>query len=128
MPLNGTPLDVDETGDDITLIVRVPLDEPTLKRILAEPKNALVKQYHRLFEMESIALSFAEEALSAIARKAIAQDRCARPALDHGEHSARHHVRPAEPRGSRGSGDLEAGRGWNRAAALYLCRTLNSNR
>jgi ATP-dependent Clp protease ATP-binding subunit ClpX len=38
---------------------------------LVEPKNALVKQYHRLFEMESIALSFAEEALSAIARKAI---------------------------------------------------------
>jgi ATP-dependent Clp protease ATP-binding subunit ClpX len=47
------------------------LDEPTLKRILVEPKNALVKQYHRLFEMESIKLSFAEEALSAIARKAI---------------------------------------------------------
>jgi hypothetical protein len=47
------------------------LDEPTLKRILVEPKNALVKQYHRLFEMESIELSFAEEALGAIARKAI---------------------------------------------------------
>jgi ATP-dependent Clp protease ATP-binding subunit ClpX len=47
------------------------LDEPTLKRILVEPKNALVKQYHRLFEMESIKLSFAEETLSAIARKAI---------------------------------------------------------
>jgi ATP-dependent Clp protease ATP-binding subunit ClpX len=38
---------------------------------LVEPKNALVKQYHRLFEMESIDLSFAEEALGAIARKAI---------------------------------------------------------
>ena len=47
------------------------LDEPTLKRILVEPKNALVKQYRRLFEMESIDLSFAEEALGAIARKAI---------------------------------------------------------
>jgi ATP-dependent Clp protease ATP-binding subunit ClpX len=47
------------------------LDEPTLKRILVEPKNALVKQYHRLFEMESIKLTFAEEALAAIARKAI---------------------------------------------------------
>jgi ATP-dependent Clp protease ATP-binding subunit ClpX len=47
------------------------LDEPTLKRILVEPKNALVKQYHRLFEMESIELTFAEEALGAIARKAI---------------------------------------------------------
>ena len=47
------------------------LDESTLKRILVEPKNALVKQYHRLFEMESIDLSFADEALGAIARKAI---------------------------------------------------------
>src|ERR1700691_2913170 len=47
------------------------LDELTLKRILVEPKNALVKQYRRLFEMESIDLSFAEEALGAIARKAI---------------------------------------------------------
>jgi ATP-dependent Clp protease ATP-binding subunit ClpX len=47
------------------------LDEATLKRILVEPKNALVKQYHRLFEMENIALSFAEEALGAIARKGI---------------------------------------------------------
>src|ERR1700733_3132956 len=47
------------------------LDEPTLKRILVEPKNALVKQYHRLFEMESIKLTFAEEALAAVARKAI---------------------------------------------------------
>jgi ATP-dependent Clp protease ATP-binding subunit ClpX len=47
------------------------LDEPMLKRILLEPKNALVKQYQRLFEMESIDLTFAEEALGAIACKAI---------------------------------------------------------
>jgi ATP-dependent Clp protease ATP-binding subunit ClpX len=47
------------------------LDEPTLKRILLEPKNALVKQYQRLFEMESIDLRLAEEALGAIARRAI---------------------------------------------------------
>jgi len=46
-------------------------DESTLKRILLEPKNALVKQYQRLFEMESVDLSFAEEALGAIAHKAI---------------------------------------------------------
>jgi ATP-dependent Clp protease ATP-binding subunit ClpX len=38
---------------------------------LVEPKNALVKQYRRLFEMESIELSFAEDALGAIAHKAI---------------------------------------------------------
>jgi ATP-dependent Clp protease ATP-binding subunit ClpX len=47
------------------------LDEPALKRILVEPKNALVKQYQRLFEMENVNLSLAEEALGAIARKAI---------------------------------------------------------
>jgi ATP-dependent Clp protease ATP-binding subunit ClpX len=47
------------------------LDETALKRILVEPKNALVRQYRRLFEMESINLSFAEEALSGIAHKAI---------------------------------------------------------
>src|SRR3989449_162963 len=47
------------------------LDELALKRILREPKNALVKQYQRLFEMESIDLTLAEEALGAIARNAI---------------------------------------------------------
>src|SRR6266545_4385204 len=47
------------------------LDEPSLELILTEPKNALVKQYQRLFEMESIDLTLAEEALGAIARKAI---------------------------------------------------------
>ena len=47
------------------------LDELSLKRILTEPKNALVKQYQRLFEMESVDLSLAEEALGAIAKKAI---------------------------------------------------------
>jgi ATP-dependent Clp protease ATP-binding subunit ClpX len=47
------------------------LDELDLKRILREPKNALVKQYQRLFKMEAIDLTLAEEALGAIARKAI---------------------------------------------------------
>jgi ATP-dependent Clp protease ATP-binding subunit ClpX len=47
------------------------LDEPALKRILTEPKNALVKQYQRLFEMEDVELTFSEEAVSAIAKKAI---------------------------------------------------------
>jgi ATP-dependent Clp protease ATP-binding subunit ClpX len=47
------------------------LDEASLKLILIQPKNALVKQYQRLFEMESIDLTLAEEALGAIARKAI---------------------------------------------------------
>ncbi|HML92262.1 ATP-dependent Clp protease ATP-binding subunit ClpX [Methyloceanibacter sp.] len=47
------------------------LDESALIRILTEPKNALVRQYQRLFEMEDVQLSFADEALLAIAKKAI---------------------------------------------------------
>ncbi|MDY8110584.1 ATP-dependent Clp protease ATP-binding subunit ClpX [Fulvimarina sp. 2208YS6-2-32] len=47
------------------------LDEPALVQILSEPKNALVKQYQRLFEMESVQLTFQDAALGAIARKAI---------------------------------------------------------
>ncbi|WP_426537326.1 ATP-dependent Clp protease ATP-binding subunit ClpX [Bradyrhizobium sp. McL0615] len=47
------------------------LDEASLTKILTDPKNALVKQYQRLFEMENIELTFADEALGAVARKAI---------------------------------------------------------
>ncbi len=47
------------------------LDEPALIKILVEPKNALVKQYQRLFEMEGVHLGFAQDALAAIAKKAI---------------------------------------------------------
>jgi ATP-dependent Clp protease ATP-binding subunit ClpX len=47
------------------------LDEAALKKILQEPKNALVKQYQRLFEMENVDLTFQDEALSLVARKAI---------------------------------------------------------
>ena len=47
------------------------LDEPSLKLILTQPKNALVKQYQRLFEMESVDLTLAEEARGAISKKAI---------------------------------------------------------
>ena len=46
------------------------LDEDALIRILTEPKNALTKQYAKLFEMEGVELDFREEALLAIARKA----------------------------------------------------------
>jgi len=54
------------------------LDEPALITILTEPKNALVKQYQRMFEMEKVKLTFPNEALSAIARKAIARKTGAR--------------------------------------------------
>ena len=47
------------------------LDEAALKLILTHPKNALVKQYQRLFEMEGVDLTMAAEALGAIARKAL---------------------------------------------------------
>jgi ATP-dependent Clp protease ATP-binding subunit ClpX len=47
------------------------LDEVALVDILTKPKNALVKQYARLFEMEDVRLSFNEEALRSIAKKAI---------------------------------------------------------
>jgi ATP-dependent Clp protease ATP-binding subunit ClpX len=47
------------------------LDESALIEILTSPKNALVKQYQRLFDMEDVNLTFTEEALSAIAKKAI---------------------------------------------------------
>ena len=47
------------------------LDEAALITILTEPKNALVKQYQRLFELEETKLTFTEDALSAIAKRAI---------------------------------------------------------
>jgi len=47
------------------------LDEESLVEILVKPKNALVKQYERLFAMEDVKLTFSEDAMRAIARKAI---------------------------------------------------------
>ncbi|NIA67265.1 ATP-dependent Clp protease ATP-binding subunit ClpX [Pelagibius litoralis] len=47
------------------------LDEGALVEILTQPKNALVKQYERLFEMEDVRVDFTDDALSAIAKKAI---------------------------------------------------------
>jgi ATP-dependent Clp protease ATP-binding subunit ClpX len=46
------------------------LDEDALVRILTEPKNALTKQYAKLFEMEGVEVDFRDDALKAIARKA----------------------------------------------------------
>lgn len=47
-----------------------PLDTVALKRVLTEPRNALVKQYRSLFEMENCELNFTDEALQAIAERA----------------------------------------------------------
>ena len=55
-----------------------PLDEATLVRILKEPKNALVKQYQKLMEMDGVELVFEEEALESIAAEAIKRNTGAR--------------------------------------------------
>ena len=55
-----------------------PLDRDALVRILKEPRNALVKQYQKLFEMDDAILEFTDESLEAIADKAIARDTGAR--------------------------------------------------
>ncbi|MBK9127331.1 MAG: ATP-dependent Clp protease ATP-binding subunit ClpX [Phycisphaerales bacterium] len=56
----------------------MPLDETVLVNILTEPKNALVKQYQKLFQMEGAKLEFTPEALHLIARKALERDTGAR--------------------------------------------------
>lgn len=53
------------------LVTLNPLDEEILLQILTEPKNALVKQYKELFKMDHVELEFEEEALKAVAKKAI---------------------------------------------------------
>jgi ATP-dependent Clp protease ATP-binding subunit ClpX len=55
-----------------------PLDTPALVRVLREPKNALVKQYQKLFGMEGADLQFTEDGLQAIARRAQEKDTGAR--------------------------------------------------
>ena len=54
------------------------LDENALVEILTIPKNALVKQYQRLFDMEDVRLTFSEDAMRAIAKRAIARKTGAR--------------------------------------------------
>ncbi len=75
------PEDLVHFGMIPELIGRVPcittlqqLEEEAMVKILTEPKNALVKQYQRLFEMEETTLEFSDEALGAIARKALKRD------------------------------------------------------
>ncbi|MBY5989357.1 ATP-dependent Clp protease ATP-binding subunit ClpX [Roseovarius sp. THAF27] len=54
------------------------LDEDALVTILTQPKNALVKQYQRLFELENVELTFTDDALTAISKRAIARKTGAR--------------------------------------------------
>jgi ATP-dependent Clp protease ATP-binding subunit ClpX len=80
-----TPDDLVEFGMIPEFVGRVPcittlgpLDEEAMVRILTEPRNALVRQYQRMFELEETSLEFAPEALRAIARKAMKLDTGAR--------------------------------------------------
>lgn len=80
-----TPQDLVKFGLVPELIGRLPvvtvlddLNEDALIRILVEPKNSLVKQYKKLFEYDNIELNIQDEALSAIAKKAIEQKTGAR--------------------------------------------------
>ena len=90
------------------------LDEAALMSILTEPKNALTKQYRRLFDMEGAELEFREDALRAVARKAMQRKTGARGLRTILENiAARHHVRPAvaeERAEGRGRRDRDQGR------------------
>ncbi len=80
-----TPEDVISYGMIPEMVGRLPiittlsaLDEDALVEILTKPKNALVRQYQKLFEMEEADLKFTDEALKLIAKKAIKRDTGAR--------------------------------------------------
>ena len=53
------------------MVVLEELDKTALENILTEPKNALVKQYQKLFQMDNVELEFEKEAISRIAEKAL---------------------------------------------------------
>ena len=72
------PEDLQRYGLIPELVGRLPvcvhleeLDERSLERILEEPKNALVKQYQKMFELEGVGLTFDRKAIKAISRKAL---------------------------------------------------------
>lgn len=79
------PQDLVKYGLIPELVGRIPvitslqaLDEDALVRILTEPKNSLIKQYKKLFEMDNIELDFDEGALHAIAKETLAKETGAR--------------------------------------------------
>ena len=83
--LDAEPEDLIKFGLIPELIGRLPvvatlqeLEEPALIQILTEPKNALIKQYQKLFSMEDVELEIRPGALSAIAKKALARKTGAR--------------------------------------------------
>ena len=73
-----SPQDLKEFGLIPEIIGRLPvltymnkLDKKALRSILTEPKNAIIKQYEKLFEMDDIKISFSDEGLNFIVEKAL---------------------------------------------------------
>ncbi len=82
---DAVPHDIVKFGLIPELVGRIPvmvpltdLDESALIRILTEPKNSLIKQYEKLFEMDGVKLTFGEDALKAVAKLAIERNTGAR--------------------------------------------------
>ena len=83
--MNAEPEDLLKFGLIPEFVARLPviatledLDEDALIEILSQPKNALLKQYQRLFDMENVALTFTDDAKRAVAKRAIARKTGAR--------------------------------------------------
>ena len=87
------PQDLTKFGLIPEFVGRVPivvtlnsLDETALMKILVEPKNSLVKQYKKLFELDGVQLDFKEDALEAIAKKSLERKTGARGLRNHGRY------------------------------------------
>ena len=92
------------------------LDEEALVRILTEPKNALVRQYQKLFDMENVHLKFTQGALRAISREALKRKSGARGLGHHGNDHGGSDVRDPVATQHKGGADL-GGSGYSEGAA-----------
>src|SRR5437899_490264 len=103
------------------------LDDQALVRILREPKNAIIKQYQKYFDLEKVRLKFTDDAVPAIAREALKRGTGARAGhLRPGHPAGRRGARPGDPRdshpgpgrGRHGALGLRARRRWVRVRRL----------
>ena len=105
------------------------LDEDALIKILTEPKNALVKQYQRLFDMENVDLTIHPDALTAIAKKAIERKTGARGLRSIMEAILLETMFDLPGPGRRaGGGDLRGCRRGQGSAALHLLGSARGRR
>ncbi len=106
-----TPEDLLKYGYIPEFIGRLPmlatlteLDEDAMVQILKEPKNSLVKQYQKLFDLENVRLRFTDGSLVAIAKEALKRNTGARGSAVHpGKFHAGYHVRSTVPAECAGS-------------------------